>query len=120
MDDNIYNAVASAKGIILENVPDGNNAPSLYLVGNSDTVTTIFVSEFNARVWFVLTLSHTSQKLSLISTGYATDVVRYNEGQNLTNTQKQQARTNIGVQSADELLADDDFIAQLKTKLGIG
>lgn len=95
LDDNIYNAVASAKGIILENVPDGNKAPSLYLVGNSDTVTTIFVSEFNARVWFVLTLSHTSKKLSLISTGYATDVVRYSEGQNLTNTQKQQARANI-------------------------
>lgn len=119
LDDNIYNAVASAKGIILENVPDGNNAPSLYLVGNSDTVTTIFVSEFNARVWFVLTLSHTSKKLSLISTGYATDVVRYSEGQNLTDTQKQQARTNIGVKSADELLEDVDFIAQLKTKLGI-
>lgn len=95
LDDNIYNAVASAKGIILENVPDGNNAPSLYLVGNSNTVTTIFVSEFNARVWFVLTLSHTSKKLSLISTGYATDVVRYSKGQNLTNTQKQQARANI-------------------------
>lgn len=95
LDDNIYNAVASAKGIILENVPDGNNAPSLYLVGSSDTVTTIFVSEFNARVWFVLTLSHTSKKLSLISTGYATDVVRYSEGQNLTDTQKQQARANI-------------------------
>lgn len=119
LDDNIYNAVASAKGIILENVPDGNNAPSLYLVGNSDTVTTIFVSEFNARVWFVLTLSHTSKKLSLLSTGYATDVVRYSEGQNLTDTQKQQARANIGVKSADELLEDADFIAQLKTKLGI-
>lgn len=95
LDDNIYNAVASAKGIILENVPDGNNAPSLYLVGNSDTVTTIFVSEFNARVWFVLTLSHTSKKLSLISTGYATDVVKYSKSQNLTDTQKQQARANI-------------------------
>lgn len=97
LDDNIYNAVASAKGIILENVPDGNNAPSLYLVGNSDTVTTIFVSEFNARVWFVLTLSHTSKKLSLISTGYITDVVRYSEGQNLTNTQKDTALSNIGL-----------------------
>lgn len=97
LDDNIYNAVASAKGIILENVPDGNNAPSLYLVGNSDTVTTIFVSEFNARVWFVLTLSHTSKKLSLISTGYATDVVRYSEGQNLTNTQKDTVLSNIGL-----------------------
>ena len=228
LDDNTYNAVASAKGIILENVQDGNNAPSLYFVGSSDTVTTVFVSEFNARVWFVLTLSHTSKKLSLISTGYATDTVRYGEKQSLTNTQKdtvlsnigldfvhvdysllgttlsdanfnkiwnakglvisgndsipmiltrgransektgfyafsdsstmvymallaptkklglltswpfnsgsvtynttqtltdtqkQRARTNIGVQSADELLADDDFIAQLKTKLGIG
>lgn len=61
LDDNTYNAVASAKGIILENVQDGNNAPSLYFVGSSNTVTTIFVSEFNARVWFVLTLSHTSK-----------------------------------------------------------
>lgn len=97
LDDNIYNAVASAKGIILENVPDGNNAPSLYLVGNSDTVTTIFVSEFNARVWFVLTLSHTSKKLSLTSTGYITDVVRYSEGQDLTNTQKDTVLSNIGL-----------------------
>ena len=35
----------------------------------------------------------------------------------ITDAQKQQARTNIGVQSADELLEDADFIAQLKTKL---
>lgn len=119
LDGNTYNAVASAKGIILENVPDGNNAPSLYFVGSSNTVTTIFVSEFNARVWFVLTLSHTSKKLSLVSTGYISDVVRYSEGQNLTDVQKQQARSNIGVQSAAELLADGDFIAQLKTKLGL-
>lgn len=119
LDDSTYNKLLTAKGVFLENVPDGNNAPSLYFVGSSDTVTTVFVSEFNARVWFVLTLSHTSKKLSLVSTGYATDVVRYGEGQNLTDVQKQQARSNIGVKSADELLADDDFIAQLKTKLGI-
>lgn len=119
LDDSTYNKLLTAKGVFLENVPDGNNAPSLYFVGSSDTVTTVFVSEFNARVWFVLTLSHTSKKLSLVSTGYVSDVVRYGEGQNLTDVQKQQARSNIGVQSADELLADDDFIAQLKTKLGI-
>ena len=119
LDDSTYNKLLTAKGVFLENVPDGNNAPSLYFVGSSDTVTTVFVSEFNARVWFVLTLSHTSKKLSLVSTGYATDVVRYGEGQNLTDVQKQQARSNIGVQSADELLEDADFIAQLKTKLGI-
>lgn len=95
LDDNTYNAVASAKGIILENVQDGNNAPSLYFVGSSNTVTTIFVSEFNARVWFVLTLSHTSKKLSLISTGYATDVVRYDVSQDLTDAHKQRARSNI-------------------------
>ena len=119
LDDSTYNKLLTAKGVFLENVPDGNNAPSLYFVGSSNTVTTTFVSEFNARVWFVLTLSHTSKKLSLISAGYATDVVRYSEGQNLTDTQKQQARTNIGVKSADELLEDAAFIAQLKTKLGI-
>lgn len=48
---------------------------------------------------------------------YVDDVVRYGVSQNLTDTHKQQARTNIGVQSADELLEDADFIAQLKTKL---
>ena len=120
LDDSTYNKLLTAKGVFLENVPDGNNTPSLYFVGSSDTVTTIFVSEFNARVWFVLTLSHTSKKLSLISTGYASDVVRYGVSQDLTDAQKQRARTNMGVQSADELLADDDFIASLKTKLGIG
>lgn len=95
LDDSTYNKLLTAKGVFLENVPDGNNAPSLYFVGSSNTVTTTFVSEFNARVWFVLTLSHTLKKLSLISTGYASDVVRYGEGQNLTDVQKQQARSNI-------------------------
>ena len=95
MDDSTYNKLLTAKGVLLENVPDGNNAPSLYFVGSSNTVTTTFVSEFNARIWFVLTLSHTLKKLSLISTGYASDVVRYGEGQNLTDVQKQQARSNI-------------------------
>lgn len=117
LDDSTYNKLLTAKGVFLENVPDGNNAPSLYFVGSSNTVATIFVSEFNARIWFVLTLSYSSKKLSLVSTGYASDVVRYGEGQNLTDTQKQQARTNMGVQSADELLENADFIAQLKTKL---
>ena len=95
LDDSTYNKLLTAKGVLLENVPDGNNAPSLYFVGSSNTVTTTFVSEFNARIWFVLTLSHTLKKLSLISTGYASDVVRYGEGQNLTDVQKQQARSNI-------------------------
>lgn len=39
--------------------------------------------------------------------------------QNFSATEQAQARANIGVQSADELLADDNFIAQLKTKLGL-
>lgn len=97
LDDSTYNKLLTAKGVFLENVPDGNNAPSLYFVGSSNTVTTTFVSEFNARVWFVLTLSHTSKKLSLISAGYATDVVRYSEGQNLTDTQKNTVLSNIGL-----------------------
>lgn len=39
--------------------------------------------------------------------------------QNFSMSEQAQARANIGIQSADELLADDDFIAQLKTKLGL-
>lgn len=41
------------------------------------------------------------------------------KAQTLNATEQAQARANIGVQSAAELLADDDFIAQLKTKLGL-
>ena len=39
--------------------------------------------------------------------------------QNFSMSEQAQARANIGIQSADELLADDDFIASLKTKLGL-
>lgn len=39
--------------------------------------------------------------------------------QNFSMSEQARARANIGVQSAAELLADDDFIAQLKTKLGL-
>lgn len=95
LDDSTYNKLLTAKGIILENVPDRNNSPSLCFVGSSDTVTTIFINEFNERVRFVLTLSHISKKLSLRAVGYVTDVVRYGESQSLTDTQKQQARSNI-------------------------
>ena len=48
-----------------------------------------------------------------------TDAVSFNTKQYLTTGQQAQARTNIGVQSADDLLADDNFIAQLKAKLGL-
>lgn len=41
------------------------------------------------------------------------------KAQTLSATEQARARANIGVQSADELLADDNFIAQLKTKLGL-
>lgn len=46
--------------------------------------------------------------------------VRYNADMLLSIAQKSIARSNIGVKLADELLEDDDFISQLKTKLGIG
>lgn len=39
--------------------------------------------------------------------------------QSLTDAQKATARGNMDVKSVDELLADDDFITQLKTKLGL-
>lgn len=97
LDDSTYNKLLTAKGIILENVPDRNNSPSLCFVGSSDTVTTTFVSEFNERVRFVLTLSHIRKKLSLRVVDYVTDVVRYGESQNLTDTQKDTALSNIGL-----------------------
>lgn len=67
-----------------------------------------------------MALLASTKKLNLLTSwSFNSGSVIYNATQTLTDTQKQQARTNIGVQSADELLEDADFIAQLKTKLGI-
>lgn len=120
LSDEMMEVVDNARGIILVDTPSDYGNPTVFIKGNSGPQSCAFVGFVTGTTYSMLTLNKSTKLLSGISSGltYAGSV-RYAEDQRLTNTQKQQARSNIGVQSADELLADDNFIAQLKTKLGL-
>lgn len=120
LSDEMMEVVDNARGIILVDTPSDYRNPTIYNKGNNVSGSCVFVSFVTGTTYSIFTLNKSTKLLSGISSGLTYGgSVRYAEDQGLTNTQKQQARSNIGVQSADELLADDNFIAQLKTKLGL-
>ena len=121
LTDEMFAVLDNAKGIILVDPPSGYYNPRVFIKGNNGSTGCFFVSSATGTTYCQIELNKSTKVLSGVNAGltYAGSV-RYAEAQNLTDAQKQQARANIGVQSADELLADADFIAQLKTKLGIG
>lgn len=120
LSDEMMEVVDNARGIILVDTPSDYGNPTVFIKGNSGSQSCAFVGFVTGTTYSMLTLNKSTKLLSGISSGLTYGgSVRYVEDQGLTNTQKQQARSNIGVQSADELLADDNFIAQLKTKLGL-
>lgn len=121
LTDEMFAVLDNAKGIILVDPPSGYYNPRVFIKGNNGSTGCFFVSFATGTTYCQIELNKSTKVLSGINAGltYAGSV-RYAEAQNLTDAQKQRARSNIGVLSADELLADDDFIAQLKTKLGIG
>lgn len=117
LDDQLFNQIANAKGLVVNNLPEGL---CVYIRARGTNPPVNFFTIRDATTVACLTLRNTDKTLTIGgSFAFSANCVYYIK-QNLTNAQKQQARTNIGVKSADELLADDNFIAQLKTKLGIG
>jgi hypothetical protein len=120
LSDEMMEVVDNARGIILVDTPSDYRNPTVFVKGNNVSGSCIFVAFVTGNTYCIFTFNKSTKLLSGISSGltYAGSV-RYAETQSLTDTQKQKARSNIGVQSADELLEDDDFIAQLKTKLGL-
>lgn len=111
-------SIVNSRGIILTNVPENSVIPTVYLKGLNDNNYCYFLTINGNTVISQISFNKNTKGLSnSLNTDLHFDSVRYNVTQTLTNTQKQQARTNIGVKSADELLEDADFIAQLKTKL---
>lgn len=121
LTDDQVESVTNAKGIIITNIPDSANLPAIYLAGSKPSLDalvflSLYLDAYISTIKFTIS-TKTLGKPSLMITTLGAVVFT---PQNLGDNQKQQARTNIGVQSADELLADDDFIASLKTKLGIG
>lgn len=120
LSDEMVNVINNARGIILVDTPSDYVNPTVFIKGNNVSGSCLFVSFVTGNMYSIFTLNKSTKLLSGISSGLTYGgSVRYAEDQSLTDTQKSTARSNIGVQSADELLADDDFIAQLKTKLGI-
>ena len=113
--------VENAKGIVLTNTPENYSKAFVFLKAVYSNNAIYFNAWNGVSLVSQFSYNISTKRLTAISgTDLHFDSVRYTVDQGLTDAQKQQARTNIGVQSADELLADDDFIAQLKTKLGIG
>lgn len=120
LTDEMFAVLNNAKGIILVDLPSNYYNPFVFIKGNNTSVKCIFVGFASGTMYCQIKLDKSTKILSNISANLTyVGTVRYLEKQSLTDTQKQQARTNIGVKSADELLEDADFIAQLKTKLGI-
>lgn len=111
-------SIINSKGIILTNVPENFIRPTIYLRGFNDSSLCRFFALENTTTTSYIDYTKSNKNLSsLVQVNLHFDSVRYTINQGLTDAYKQIARSNIGVQSADELLADDNFIAQLKTKL---
>lgn len=120
LDDATYAKIKNANGLILTDAPSEYYGPLEFICGaNNGDGTKVFagLNLANTSAYIVLYVNH-----NLTNVRYARTydgAVPYDRTVTLKPAQQEVARTNIGVKSADELLADDDFIAQLKTKLGI-
>ena len=117
-------ALLSSKGVILRGTVNAGKEvlTKIYFSDYQGGDTVNFFAIRNNE--FCLWCSYTkSTKIFKFNTGVRWSNPTYvsvYSSQNFSMSEQAQARANIGVQSADELLADDDFIASLKTKLGIG
>lgn len=120
LDDATYAKIKNANGLILTDAPSEYYGPLAFICGanNSDGV----------KVFASLNLADTSAYISLYTNHSLTNVrylrtyngaVPYDASKTLTDAQKQQARTNIDVLSPNELLNSDNFISELRTKLGL-
>ena len=120
LGDETYTKLTNAYGIILTDVPSDYFGPREFICGsNNSDGTKVFagLNLANTSAYIVLYVNH-----NLTNVRYARTydgAVPYDASKTLTSAQQAVARTNIGVQSADELLEDANFITQLKTKLGI-
>lgn len=118
MDDATYAKIKNANGLILTDASSEYYGPLEFICGanNSDGVKVFTgLNLADTSAYIILQVNHNLTNVRYSKT-YA-GAVPYDKLITLTDAQKQQAHTNIGVQSADELLEDADFIAQLKTKL---
>lgn len=118
LSDEVFEKVSQSNGIIIGDETGNYHNSTVFLSGRASSSNKVFVCFSDTYSIVYTTLDLTTKRLNApISKSILDGAVQYGSVQSLTDVQKQQARTNIGVQSADELLENADFIAQLKTKL---
>lgn len=96
LTDEMFAVLDNAKGIILVDPPSGYYNPRVFIKGNNGSTGCVFVSSATGTTYCQIELNKSTKVLSGVNAGltYAGSV-RYTEAQSLTNTQKQQARSNI-------------------------
>lgn len=96
LSDKMFAVLDNARGIILVDTPSDYRNPTVFIKGNNASESCIFVSFVTGNTYCIFTLQKSTKLLSGLSSSltYAGSV-RYAEAQSLTDTQKQQARSNI-------------------------
>ena len=123
LTDEMFAVLNNAKGIILVDLPSDYYNPFVFIKGNNISTSCIFVGFTTGTTYCQIKLDKSTKKLSNINANLTyVGAVRYIEKQSLTDTQKQQARSNIGATSCyDEYklaggtkyTTEADFNAQL-------
>ena len=123
LTDEMFAVFDNAKGIILVNVPSNYYSPFVFIKGNNTSKSCAFVGFAVGTTYCQIILDKSTKILSNINSNLTyVGTVRYIEKQSLTDTQKQQARSNIGATSCyDEYklaggtkyTTEADFNAQL-------
>lgn len=121
--DEMFAALNNAKGIILVDTPSGYTNPFVFIKGNNISTSCIFVGFATGTTYCQIKLDKSTKILSNINANLTyVGTVRYIEKQSLTDTQKQQARSNIGATSCydgyklaggTKYTTEADFNAQL-------
>lgn len=115
LTDEMFAVLDNAKGIILVNLPSNYYNPFVFIKGNNTSTSCIFVGFATGTTYCQIRLDKSTKILSNINANLTyVGTVRYIEKQDLTDTQKQQARTNIGAASFDDVF--NDYVANGGTK----
>nr|DAG97440.1 MAG TPA: hypothetical protein [Crassvirales sp.] len=97
LSDTMASSVTNAKGIIITNIPDTTNLPDIYLSGAKSSSNILnFVSFYTdgtlSNITFTISTKVLGNPSFKLTNAYS---VVYNTSQSITDTQKQQARSNI-------------------------
>lgn len=96
LSDEMSAVLDNARGIILVDTPNNFISPTIYNRGRTTPSSAKFITIGETKDVYYISYNKNTKALATIAHGYTdTGCVRYVQEQSLTNTQKEQARTNI-------------------------